>query len=63
MLCDCVAACGEGLHPTISYLLLDQLLEKDWIAFCLRPIALAAQQVCSFQFRGESQMHSAMKTI
>ena len=49
MLCDCVAACGEGLHPTVSYLLLDQLLEKDWIAFCLRPIALAVQQVCSFQ--------------
>ena len=49
MLCDCAAACGEGLNPTVSHLLLDQLLEKGWIAFCLRPVALAVQQVRPFQ--------------
>ena len=42
--------CATALRPAgKGYLLLDQLLEKDWIAFCLRPLALAVQQVCSFQ--------------
>ena len=49
MLCDCVAACGEGLDPAACHFLLDQLLEEGWTAFCLCPVALAVQQVRPFQ--------------
>ena len=49
MLCDCAAACGERLNPALCHLLLDQLLQKGWVAFCLCPVALAVQKMRPLQ--------------